>query len=287
MRTDRGMNMLDGLKGKCCVITGGAGVIGCSLVECCARYGVKIAIVDLNAALAVQKAREIALLTGGTVIGLGGNVLEKNSLAEAKKAVNDKIGPIDILINAAGGNSPKATTAVETIEDKDLDHLEGTFFGLEMDAFRKVFDLNFIGTLLPCMVFSRDMVERKQGVILNISSMNSYRPLTRIPAYSAAKASINNFTAWLAVHLSRRNIRVNAIAPGFFLTEQNRFLLYDQTTGKLSARGNKIISGTPMQRFGTTDELQGALLYLVSDMSKFVTGVVLPIDGGFSAYSGV
>lgn len=281
------ISKMDDLKGKCCVITGGAGVIGCSMVECLARAGLKTAIIDLNIELAIQKAEEIASLTGGTVIGVGGNVLDKNSLAEAKKAVNEQLGPIDILINAAGGNSPKATTAVETIDDKDLDHLDRTFFGLEMDAFRKVFDLNFIGTLLPTMVFAKDMIERKHGVIINISSMNSYRPLTRIPAYSAAKASINNFTAWLSVHLAIQNIRVNAIAPGFFLTEQNRFLMYDQATGALSARGNKIIAGTPMKRFGTPDELQGALLFLISDMSKFVTGIVLPVDGGFSAYSGV
>ena len=281
------ISKMDDLKGKCCVITGGAGVIGCSMVECLARAGLKTAIIDLNIELAIQKAEEIASLTGGTVIGVGGNVLDKNSLAEAKKTVNEQLGPIDILINAAGGNSPKATTAVETIDDKDLDHLDRTFFGLEMDAFRKVFDLNFIGTLLPTMVFAKDMIERKHGVIINISSMNSYRPLTRIPAYSAAKASINNFTAWLSVHLAIQNIRVNAIAPGFFLTEQNRFLMYDQATGALSARGNKIIAGTPMKRFGTPDELQGALLFLISDMSKFVTGIVLPVDGGFSAYSGV
>jgi NAD(P)-dependent dehydrogenase (short-subunit alcohol dehydrogenase family) len=156
-----------------------------------------------------------------------------------------------------------------------------------MDAFRKVFDLNFLGTILPTMVFCRDMIDRKKGVVINISSMNSFRPLTRIPAYSAAKASINNFTAWLAVHLARRNIRVNAIAPGFFLTEQNRFLMYDQATNALSARGGKILAATPMQRFGAPDELHGALLYLISDMSKFVTGTVLPVDGGFSAYSGV
>src|SRR5271157_5171079 len=188
---------MDDLKGKCCVITGGAGVIGCSMVECLARAGLKTAIVDLNIEHAKQKAEEISSLTGGTVIGVGGNVLDKNSLSEAKKSVNEQFGSIDILINAAGGNSPKATTAVETIDDKDLDHLDRTFFGLEMDAFRKVFDLNFIGTLLPTMVFAKDMIERRQGVVINISSMNSYRPLTRIPAYSAAKASINNFTAWL------------------------------------------------------------------------------------------
>jgi NAD(P)-dependent dehydrogenase (short-subunit alcohol dehydrogenase family) len=281
------LQVLKDLKGKCCVITGGAGVIGCSLVESLAASGVKVAILDLNTELAVKKAQEISAATGGTVIGIGANVLEKQSLIDAKKAINDQLGSIDILINAAGGNSPKATTAVESIEDKDLDHLETTFFGLEMEAFRRVFDLNFIGTLLPTMVFARDMIDRKQGVILNVSSMNSYRPLTRIPAYSAAKASINNFTAWLAVHLAPQNIRVNAIAPGFFLTDQNRFLMYDQATGSLSARGNKIISGTPMKRFGDPGELQGALLYLLSDMSKFVTGIVIPVDGGFSAYSGV
>jgi NAD(P)-dependent dehydrogenase (short-subunit alcohol dehydrogenase family) len=281
------ISMADDLKGKCCVITGGAGVLGTSMVTCLAQQGVKTAIIDLNIERALQKAKEIASSTGGAVIGVGGNVLDKNSLAEAKEAVNAALGPIDILINAAGGNSPKATTAVETIEDKDLDHLDQTFFGLEMDAFRTVFDLNFIGTLLPTMVFARDMVARKQGVVVNISSMNSYRPLTRIPAYSAAKASINNFTAWLSVHLARQNIRVNAIAPGFFLTEQNKFLMYDQASGALSGRGNKIIAGTPMKRFGTPDELQGALLFLISNMSKFVTGIVLPVDGGFSAYSGV
>ena len=280
-------SVIDDLKGKCCVITGGAGGIGCSMVQCLAEAGVKTAIVDLNAEMAGQKAREIASATGGAVIGVGGNVLDKASLTGAKKAVNDQWGPIDIVINAAGGNSPKATTAAETIEDGDIDQLERTFFGLEMDAFRKVFDLNFLGTILPTMVFCRDMIDRKKGVVINISSMNSFRPLTRIPAYSAAKASINNFTAWLAVHLARRNIRVNAIAPGFFLTEQNRFLMYDQATNALSARGGKILAATPMQRFGAPDELHGALLYLISDMSKFVTGTVLPVDGGFSAYSGV
>jgi NAD(P)-dependent dehydrogenase (short-subunit alcohol dehydrogenase family) len=277
----------DSLKGRTCVITGGAGIIGGSMVECLAQNGVKVAILDLNADLADSKAIAIASATGGTVVGIGADVLDKQSLIDAKKKINDRLGNVDILINAAGGNNPKATTAAETIEDADLDRLESTFFGLEMEAFRKVFDLNFIGTLLPSMVFARDMVEGKQGVILNISSMNSFRPLTKIPAYSAAKASINNFTAWLATHLAPQNIRVNAIAPGFFLTDQNRFLLLDKETGALSPRGSKIISGTPMKRFGTPDELQGALLYLVSDMSKFVTGIVLPVDGGFSAYSGV
>jgi NAD(P)-dependent dehydrogenase (short-subunit alcohol dehydrogenase family) len=281
------IQLFDDLAGKCAVITGGAGVIGSAMVISLAKAGVKTVIADLNTELAVKKAAEIASATGGTVIGVGANVLDKTSLETARKEINGRAGPVDILINAAGGNSPKATTGVETIEDKDLDQLDQTFFGLEMDAFRKVFDLNFIGTLLPTMVFGRDMINRKKGVILNISSMNSFRPLTKIPAYSAAKASINNFTAWLAVHLAGQNIRVNAIAPGFFLTDQNRFLMMDQATNVLSERGKKIINGTPMKRFGTPEELCGALLYLISDMSKFVTGIVLPVDGGFSAYSGV
>jgi NAD(P)-dependent dehydrogenase (short-subunit alcohol dehydrogenase family) len=279
--------LLDGLKGQCCVLTGGAGIIGCSMVDTLARHGVKVAILDLNAELAQQKADEIASSTGGTVIGIGANVLDSDSLAGAMKIVNDQLGKVDILVNAAGGNSPRATTAVEMIEDTDLDHLEATFFGLEIEAFRKVFDLNFIGTLLPSMVFTRDMIESRRGVVVNISSMNAFRPLTKIPAYSAAKASVNNFTAWLATHLAPQNIRVNAIAPGFLSTNQNRFLLFDEATGALSARGEKIILGTPMKRFGTAEDLQGTLLYLISDMSKFVTGTVVPVDGGFNAYSGV
>lgn len=173
------------------------------------------------------------------------------------------------------------------VEGRNFDHLAGTFFGLEMEAFRKVFDLDFIGTLLPSMIFTRDIIECKRGVVVNISSMDSLRPLTRIPAYSAANASVNNFTVWLAVHLAPQGIRVNAIAPGFYCTDQNRFLLFERENGALSARGEKTISGTPMRRFGTANESQGALLFLISDMSKFVTGIMIPVDGGFSAYSGV
>jgi len=279
--------LTDGLNGRCCVITGGAGVIGCAQVEGLAGSGVKVAILDLNAELAERRAGEIASATGGQVIGVGANVLDERSLVAAKEVVNDRLGAVDILVNAAGGNSPRATTAVERIEEADLERLETTFFGLDVEGIRQVFDLNFIGTLLPSMVFTKDMVESRRGVVVNISSMNSYRPLTKIPAYSAAKASINNFTAWLAVHLAPQNIRVNAIAPGFFCTEQNRFLLFDEATGALSSRGTRIIAGTPMGRFGTADELQGALLFLVSDLSRFVTGIVIPVDGGFSAYSGV
>jgi len=220
-------------------------------------------------------------------IGVAGNVLEKESLQKARERVNKELGKIDLLINCAGGNSPKATTQVEFIEKETIGHLEQTFYGLDIDGFRKVFDLNFIGTILPTMVFTLDMVEKGSGAILNISSMNSFRPLTKIPAYSAAKASVNNFTEWLAVHLAKVNIRVNAIAPGFFLTNQNRFLLIDEKTGGLMERGNKILAATPLGKFGSPEDLQGAALYLLSDLSKFVTGVVLPIDGGFNAYSGV
>jgi NAD(P)-dependent dehydrogenase (short-subunit alcohol dehydrogenase family) len=277
----------EGLKGKCVVITGGAGGIGAALVHCLAQSGLKTAIVDINRESAEKMAAEISADTGGLVYGFGGDVLDKPSLVAAKQQINGKIGPVDILINAAGGNSPKATTTVEFVEDADPSSLEKSIFGLDIVAFTQVFDLNFIGTLLPTMVFGLDMVQLKRGVILNISSMNSFRPLTKIPAYSAAKASINNFTQWLSVHLSLQNIRVNAIAPGFFSTTQNQFLLYDQASGHLSDRGKKIIDATPMKRFGAPEELQGAMLYLISDMSKFVTGTVLPVDGGFNAYSGV
>ena len=275
------------LTGKCAIITGGAGVIGGALVEALALSGVKTAILDLDGELAEKRADEIAGKTGGAVIGVKGNVLQKETLVDAKKIVNDQFGPVDLLINGAGGNSPKATTAAEFMEDGDREELERTFFGLDLEGFRFVFDLNFMGTLLPTMVFARDMADKKEGVILNISSMNSFRPLTRIPAYSAAKASINNFTAWLAVHFAPQNIRVNAIAPGFFITGQNRFLLYDKESGELSARGAKIIAATPARRFGEPEELQGATLFLLSEQAKFITGIVLPVDGGFSAYSGV
>jgi NAD(P)-dependent dehydrogenase (short-subunit alcohol dehydrogenase family) len=194
---------------------------------------------------------------------------------------------VELLINGAGGNSPKATTGVEQIEKEDVKELEKTFFGLEMEGFDFVFDLNFKGTLLPTMVFAKDMLETGQGAILNVSSMNSYNPLTKIPAYSAAKAAINNFTQWLAVHFAKTGIRVNAIAPGFFLTNQNRFLLIDEKTGDPTPRGEKIIANTPMGRYGEVEELVGTCLYLLSGISKFVTGIVIPVDGGYSAFGGV
>jgi NAD(P)-dependent dehydrogenase (short-subunit alcohol dehydrogenase family) len=277
----------DDLKGKVCVITGGAGVIGISIVKALASVGTKVAIVDLNEDLAKKVALEISEEFDAVVIGVKGNVLDKASLVAAKSVINNKLGLIDLLINGAGGNSPQATTQVEQIEEKDLDNLEKTFYGLEMEGFDKVFALNFKGTILPTMVFTTDMLSQRKGVVLNISSMNSYHPLTKIPAYSAAKASVNNFTEWAAVHLAKVGIRVNAVAPGFFITSQNRFLVLDEKTGGYSERGNKIVTNTPMGKFGDPDDLQGASLYLLSDLSSFVTGIVIPVDGGFNAFSGV
>ena len=273
------------LKGKVCVITGGGGIIGRALAEGLAAAGVKMAVIDLAKDAAASVAADLSNKFGVRAIGVEANVLDQASLQKAKEVVNGEFGAIDYLINCAGGNSPKATTQVEFVE-KDAP-LEKTFYGLDIDGFRKVFDLNFLGTILPTMVFTLDMIEKGHGAVLNISSMNSFRPLTKIPAYSAAKASINNFTQWLAVHLAKANIRVNAIAPGFFLTNQNRFLLTDEKTGSLTPRGGKILASTPMGKFGSPDDLQGATLFLLSDVSSFITGVVLPVDGGFSAYSGV
>jgi len=269
------------------VITGGAGVLGTAMVKAIASVGTKIAIADINKEVAEKVAAEIAEESGATVIGVAANVLDKASLETAKAEINEKLGEIDILINGAGGNSPQATTKVEQILDENLDNLEDTFYGLEMEGFDKVFALNFKGTLLPTMVFTRDMLKKKKGVVLNVSSMNSYKPLTKIPAYSAAKASINNFTEWLSVHLAKVGIRVNAIAPGFFITNQNRFLVTDEKTGNYSVRGQKIVDNTPMGKFGEPEDLQGATLFLISDISNFITGIVIPVDGGYSAFGGV
>ena len=275
------------LNGKVCVITGGAGVLGTAMVKAIASTGARIAIADINKEVADKVAAEIAGESGATVIGVEANVLDKTSLESAKTEINSKLGQIDILINGAGGNSPQATTKVEQILDENLDKLEDTFYGLEMEGFDKVFALNFKGTLLPTMVFTKDMLKNKKGVILNVSSMNSYKPLTKIPAYSAAKASINNFTEWLSVHLAKVGIRVNAIAPGFFITHQNRFLVIDEKTGNYSPRGQKIVDNTPMGKFGEPEDLQGATLFLISDISNFITGIIIPVDGGYSAFGGV
>ena len=278
------MNELN-LKNKVAVITGGAGVICSAMAKSLAAQGVKTVILDLNKEAAVATASGIEKEYSTPSAGLSASVLDKESLEAVKKEVNDRFGVVDILINGAGGNSSAATTKVEKMEGTE--NPEDTFFGLQIEGFDKVFDLNFKGTLIPSMVFGADMISKRSGVIINISSMNSYRPLTKIAAYSAAKAAVNNFTQWLAVHFSKTGVRVNAIAPGFLLTNQNRFLLVDEKTGDSTPRGRKIINNTPMERYGTPDELTGTLLYLASDLSKFVTGVVIPVDGGFSAYSGV
>lgn len=280
------MNELN-LKGKTAVITGGAGIICSTMARSLAAQGVKTVILDLNKEAAIKVAQEIEKEFGLPSMGTAANVLDKQSIENAKKEINDKFGPVDILVNGAGGNSPAATTKVERMDGTGNEKPEDTFFGLQSEGFDKVFDLNFKGTLLPSMVFSTDMVKKKAGVIINISSMNSYRPLTKIPAYSAAKAAVNNFTQWLAVHMAKTGVRVNAIAPGFLLTNQNRFLLTDEKTGEMTPRGKKIINGTPMERYCVPEELTGTLLYLASDLSQFVTGIVIPVDGGFSAYSGV
>lgn len=274
------------IKGKVCVVTGGCGVFGNIFAQTLLNAGAKVAIMDYKQGRCDDCAQGLAKKSGAPVLCVVANVLDKESLIKAKSQVNEELGKIDVLINGAGGNAPTATTANEFVTNENISDLSKSFFGLDLEGFRSVFDLNFLGTVLPTMVFAEDMLVRG-GSVINISSMNSYRPLTKIPAYSAAKASINNLTQWLAVHFAKVNIRVNAIAPGFFLTNQNRFLLTDEKTGGLTERGNKIISNTPMGRFGEPDEVSGTLLYLVSDISKFVTGIVVPVDGGFSAYSGV
>lgn len=275
------------LKEKVGVITGGGGVIGRSLAMALGSVGARIAIVDLYKDAADKVAREVSEQYQTDCIAISANVLDKLSLLKAKDEINSMLGRIHFLINGAGGNHPNATTKQEFIDPDNLQDLEDTFFGLNLEGFRHVFDLNFMGTLLPTMTFAKDMVEDRKGAIINISSMNSYRPLTKIPAYSAAKASINNFTEWLSVHFARTGVRVNGIAPGFFLTKQNKFLLIDEKTGELTARGKKVIVNTPMGKFGEPDDLQGTTLFLLSDVSSFVTGVTIPVDGGFNAYSGV
>lgn len=275
------------LSNSVCVLTGGAGIIGASIAKGLARNGIKTAILDLNLESAKELALSIEKETGTMTRAYQANVLDKDSLIEAKRQINAELGKINLLINGAGGNSPKATTQLEKLGKENMNELEKSFYGLDVNGFDFVFDLNFKGTLLPSMVFTTDMLELGKGSIVNISSMNSYKPLTKIPAYSAAKASVNNFTMWLAVHLAKTGIRVNAIAPGFFLTNQNRFLLVDEKTGNPTPRGQKIISSTPMERYGEVEELSGTVLYLLSDISKFVTGVCIPVDGGFSAFGGV
>lgn len=275
------------LKGKVAVVTGGGGVLCSGFSKVLAQNGCKVAVCDLRGESAKIIANEI-VADGGEAIAVSMNVLEKESIEKARDEIAEKLGTCDILINGAGGNNPKGTTTKEyfDLEDLEKDDLV-TFFDLDPKGVEFVFNLNFLGTLLPTQVFAKDMVKKGDSVILNISSMNAFKPLTKIPAYSGAKAAISNFTQWLAVHFAKTGIRVNAIAPGFFVTNQNRAMLTNED-GSLTARGNKIITHTPMGRFGVPEDLYGTFLWLVDNKSSgFVSGVVVPVDGGFSAYSGV
>lgn len=275
-----------GLKNKTCAITGGAGVLGSAICKALAANGVKLAILDLNKQAAESLAHELSSTTGTLCKGYEANVLSRESLEEAHSKIVNDLGKIDFLINGAGGNSPKATSEAEQIDPAAPGNPK-TIFDLELEGFQFVFDLNFTGTLLATQVFGEEMVQHQSGIIINISSMTSYSPLTKVPAYSAAKASVNNFTQWLAVHLAKTGVRVNAIAPGFFLTNQNRFLLTDKETGNPTPRGEKIIANTPMGKYGEPEDLQGTVLFLLSELSSFITGVIIPVDGGYSAYGGV
>lgn len=274
------------LTGKVAVVTGAGGVLCSMFSKALAAAGAKVAVLDLNEA-AAEKVAEGIRQEGGQARAYRCNVLEKVSCEEVHQAVLKDFGPCDILINGAGGNNPRATTDKEYFELGDLDSETKTFFDLQESGVEFVFNLNFLGTLIPTQIFAKDMLGRPGCNILNISSMNAYTPLTKIPAYSGAKAAISNFTQWLAVHFSKVGIRVNAIAPGFFSTQQNAALLFNPD-GTPTPRTGKILAATPMGRFGESEELLGGLLFLLNnEAASFITGVVLPIDGGFSAYSGV
>ena len=269
---------LFGLQDKVAIITGGGGVLCGTMSKALAKAGAKVMVLDLLEAAAKRVVEEIQK-DGGQAYPFQADALDRKSLEKVCEDVVKRFGRVDILINGAGGNKPQATTS------PDL-----SFFDLPQDAFKWVFDINFTCTLLASQVFAKVMAKQKEGIILNVSSMNYFRPLTRVPAYSAAKAAVSNFTQWLAVHFSQNyspKIRINAIAPGFFLTEQNRFLLTEKETGKLTPRGKSIMDHTPMNRFGDPEDLIGAVLWLLSPASEFVHGAVIPIDGGFSAFSGV
>ena len=277
------------LGGKVVVVTGGAGVLCSGFCRALAACGAKVAVTDREA----DKAEEIAAsirAEGGIAKGFAANVLDRASLEAAREAILKEFGTCDILINGAGGNNPRGTTTKEYLFPEDLEGEKEnlvTFFDLDPAGIEFVFNLNFLGTLMPTQIFARDMAEKKDGVIINVSSMNAFRPLTKIPAYSGAKAAVSNFTQWLAVHFSKVGGRVNAIAPGFFVTAQNEALLFNPD-GTPTPRTNKILSATPMNRFGTPDDLTGTLLWLCDNgASGFVNGVVVPVDGGFAAYSGV
>ena len=277
------------LKGKVAVVTGGGGVLCSGFAKTLAQQGVKVAVLDLNEAAAQKVADEI-VADGGTAIAVGCNVLETESMQKARDIIAEKLGTCDILLNGAGGNSPKGTTTKETLEKIDLiekDENVKTFFDLDPQGISFVFNLNFLGTLIPTQIFARDMAMKEDSCIIMVTSMNAFRPLTKIPAYSAAKAAVANFTQFMAVHFADMGIRVNAIAPGFFSTQQNKSLLWNED-GTPTARTGKILAATPMGRFGEPEDLSGALLFLCDkEYSGFVTGTTIAVDGGFNAYSGV
>lgn len=279
----------ENLKGRVAVVTGGGGVLCGDFAKTLAAQGCKVAVLDLNKEAAQEVADEITQ-NGGTAIAVGCNVLELESMQKAREEINEKLGTCDILLNGAGGNNPKGTTTKDTLEKADLfnkDENIKTFFDLDANGISFVFNLNFLGTLIPTQVFARDMAEKENTCIIMVSSMNAYRPLTRIPAYSAAKAAVKNFTEFMAVHFAEVGIRVNAIAPGFFSTKQNKTLLWNED-GSPTERTGKILAATPMKRFGEASELDGTLLFLCDEAySGFITGVSIPVDGGFNAYSGV
>jgi NAD(P)-dependent dehydrogenase (short-subunit alcohol dehydrogenase family) len=266
------------LEGTVVVVTGGGGILCGALGRALGRLGAKVALLDHLTDAADQVADDIRA-AGGQALGLKCDVLDRSGVAAAARSVIDEFGRVDVLINGAGGNKKDATTSAEL-----------SFFDLPAEAIGWVFDLNLLGSVIPSQVFGQLMAEQGQGIILNISSMSAYNPLTRVPAYSAAKAAVSNFTQWLAVHMAQEystRIRVNAIAPGFFLTEQNRFLLTEEATGSLTPRGRTIIEHTPMERFGDAEDLIGTTVWLLSQAAGFVTGIVVPVDGGFSAFGGV
>lgn len=278
----------ENLNGRVAVITGGGGVLCGGFAKDLARQGMKVAILDLRLEAAQKVAEEIKA-EGFEATGFACNVLEKESIISAREAILEKYGTCDILVNGAGGNHPSGNTTKEKFQMCDLDATDDvkTFFDLDSKGIEFVFNLNFLGTLIPTQVFAKDMIGKEHATIINISSMNSYKPLTKIPAYSAAKAAISNFTQFMAVHFSEVGLRVNAIAPGFFSTNQNKALLYNED-GSLTPRSEKILGHTPLGRFGVPADLTGALLFLADEnYSKFITGVIIPVDGGFSAYSGV
>jgi NAD(P)-dependent dehydrogenase (short-subunit alcohol dehydrogenase family) len=273
------------LRGKVAVVTGGSGVLGAEFCRALARRGATVAILgrDINKAVPVEAELRSA---GARAAAFSVDVLDREGLEEANEAIEAHFGPVDILVNGAGGNAWEATTSSEYATEVPLDSA-GSFFELRAESIKHVLDLNYLGSLIPSQVFGRGMVQRGTGVIVNVSSMNAYRPLTKIPAYSAGKAAVTNFTQWLAVHLAGTGVRVNAIAPGFFASEQNRTLLFDEA-GQPTERARKILRSTPMGRFGRPEELVGALLFLASDSaSGFVNGITIPVDGAFSAYAGV